>query len=166
MRLQAAFRLSLCLLTLFSAAACTARTGDSARFVGAGSVSLPVPTKDEVLIVDGRRLSLTGYFALKERYPDLGRESLLWLSTASLALQNHAQTAGRNLQPELAANLAYQALGSAGNPVLPAEVEAEARALFPAESAALSPASLRAAMDRLVTRAVVQRNVQVLAELH
>jgi|GEM_PF-5494731 len=103
------------------------------------SVQFFAPTKDDVLWVDGRRLSISGYHALRENLPStLTQEQVLWIATAALALQNDA---------------------------LPKGIEIPLRVAVQKAMIALENSAAKLELEETIAQATVQRNPQVLAEL-
>jgi hypothetical protein len=115
-----------------------------------------VPTKDDVLWVDGRRLSLSGYTALRESLPPgLSRDTVLWLAIAALSLQNDALLRGTEIPLKTAVTLARFADGTASlTPEMEPYVEH------------LSAIEFKSKIERIINKSVIQRNPLVLAELH
>lgn len=123
---------------------------------------LSFPSKDEVLLVNGRKLSLSGYAILRERYPNLKRDDLLWMGIAALAIQNDTQSRGREMNPNAAVELARFALNegelSSVVPLL--------REYYSTVGELPSGPEFKKLLDKIISHSVVQRNPQVLAELH
>lgn len=111
----------------------------TAPAVPAAPVHFFAPTKDDVLWVDGRRLSISGYHALRENLPStLTHEQVLWIATAALALQNDALPKGTQIPLKVAVQKAM---------------------------IALEDSTTKRELEKIIAQATVQRNPLVLAEL-
>jgi hypothetical protein len=126
------------------------------------SFALPMPTSDEVALVDGRPLSISGFIALRTALGNPSVETTFWIATAALALENDSRSHGAELSPGAAVMVARYAVGE-----IPKETaEPYLREYESGSSQALTSAELRRQIERLLARSVVQRNPQVLAGLH
>lgn len=124
---------------------------------------LPVPTKDEVLVVDGRALSISGYLVLRSQLRLRDKEGVFFAAAATLALQNDSRLTGSELSPKEAFDIVRYALDDGASP----ELQEASKQYFKVSSGRLpDAATLRKQLSLLVTRSVVQRNPQVLAELN
>ena len=118
-------------------------------------------TKDDVLLVDGRKLSLSGYSALRGALPQsIEKDEILWVATAALALQNELFSKGKEINLPLAVKLAHSAISHE-----PLQKDLEP---FASEYTGIAhPLSqdLKTRLDQLIGQAKIQRNLRVLAEL-
>lgn len=120
---------------------------------------LPAPTKDEVLLVEGKAMTLSGFLALRHRFPELSKQDIAWMATAALSLQAHAEKTGSPpIDVGRAVDLARYALG-----ILPQGSEEFLRGHF-ASSAVPSATDFRRELDRIISQSAVQRNADLLAE--
>lgn len=115
-----------------------------------------VPTKDDLLWVDGRRLSLDGYAALRSALPvSLSKDYVIWVAIAALAIQNDSMIHGREIPLPTAVDLARYAQGDVP---LTQELESYIQKTDSNE--------YKTKLQQLINRSSVQRNPQVLAEVH
>lgn len=120
-----------------------------------------VPTKDDVLWVDGRRLSLSGYAALRSTLPEtLKKDDVLWIATAALAFQNETLSKGKEVALPIAVDLARVALSQ-----IPLSLDLEPYAAECTEAARSQSDEVKKCLEHLITRAAIQRNPGALAEL-
>lgn len=123
---------------------------------------LPIPSKDEVALVDGRPLSLSGFVNLRTLLKDPSIENTFWVGIASLTIQNNAISRNINLPMESAVVLARYAAQD-----LPLEDCAGAlRAFLGPQGELPGQVAWKNQVERWVAQSVVQRNPQVLAQLH
>jgi hypothetical protein len=145
-------------LLILAASISSGCSGSSPKSSSALSASFQVPTvptKDDVLWVDGRRLTLSGYLALRDALPsNLSRDSVLWIAIAAFSIQNDALIHGREIPLKTAVALALYASDLSQNPGMEADTER------------LKPEDYRIKIDRLISKSMIQRNPQVLAEIH
>jgi hypothetical protein len=72
----------------------------------------PLPTKDEVLLINGHPLSVTDYFDIRRRVgPAVSRDAVLWIGEASLLLQDDWRAKGEQLDPANSVVLSAYASG-------------------------------------------------------
>jgi hypothetical protein len=137
--LSSSFSTRKILITLFATVHLSCWNPNSGSNVNIHFVKFPIPTKDDVLSVDGRRLSLSGYNALRNHLPgNLAKDQVLWIATAALALQNDARLQGKEILLPHAVSMAQKAL---------------------------TDLVTRNKLENLITQSVIQRNPQVLAEI-
>lgn len=142
---------------LFSA--CVGQEGDTSRPHWPLLAGLPVPSSVDALLVNGRPLTIDGFQALRTKFPTRSKEDVLWIAQSALVLEDSAKQAGKTLSLTSGVILAAFALGIAP--------EEEARAAFQEYGSNPSSApEFKAHIEKLARLAVVQRNPQVLAELH
>jgi hypothetical protein len=127
-----------------------------------GTTHPPFPTKDDVALVDGKPFSLSTYMAIRSILQHASVENTFWVGVAVLAIQSDREKHGKPFKIETALNVARYALND-----LPPELAGPSlREFFGETDSVPNPAELRQKIDRLVSQAVVQRNPQVLADLH
>ena len=122
---------------------------------------LPLPTKDEVVLVDGRPLSIAGFMAVRTALSQATTQSALWIGMAALAIQNETRARGREMAMTSAVEIARYAL----NELSLEQVEPALRAFVGKLGALPPPTALRHDVELLLARAVIQRNIPVIAEL-
>jgi hypothetical protein len=123
---------------------------------------LPVPTKDDVALIDGEALTLTGMMSIREAMKQPATEKAFWVGVAAIAIKNHVKKEGHELGLPTTIAVARYAIED-----LPAaEAEGPLHEYLGAGKAIPPPQDLRHDIDQVVARSVVQRNPRVLAELH
>jgi hypothetical protein len=139
-------------------------TGACSRFSGERvppTFRLPVPTADEVVVVDGRGVGIEAFEVLRAQLTTQETEYSLWAVSAVLLVQNESRAHGAELGPSAALRVVRYALGE-----LDSSQAVDALIAFVGpDSPAPSPNDLRRRIDALMTRAVVKRNPRLLAEL-
>lgn len=126
-----------------------------------GRPPLPMPSKDEVALVDGRPLTLTDYLALRDHIRKHTTEAVLWAGIAALAIQNETRARGAELRSASAVEVALYALGELNA----AEADNSLRAYFARTGLPPKPDEVRAALDRLLATSIVRRNERALSSL-
>jgi hypothetical protein len=126
------------------------------------SQGLPVPTKDEVALVDGRALSISGFFALRTQLKRPSTEGVLWVGIAALALQNETRARGHEISTRAAVDIARYALGDSSA----AESENGLREYFSFSAVPPAPTQVKQELDRIVSKTTVQRNERAVASLN
>ena len=121
---------------LLAALAALACEGCTARSVGSLGTAPALLTKDDVLLVDQRRLTLTDYLALRGQLPGASTDEVVWTAAAIFALQQEWRSQGRTLDPRAALKLVREAQGES-----------------------------KRHLEDLLSHAVVQRNEHVLKSL-
>ncbi len=134
------------------------RVGNDPRF---GALS-PIPTKDDVALVDGRPFSISGFLALRGVMRTQSKEAILWAGTAAIAIQNATRARGREVEPPAAVEIARYALGE----ISAAQADNSLHQYFERLGVPPTPPEVRAELDRLLSQAVVRRNERVLASLN
>lgn len=124
--------------------------------------ALPIPTSTEVLLVNGKPLSISGYLLLREQFPKLPRDQVLWIAQSALALQDEARELGRELTLSQAVDLARYSIEL----ISVSEAESALKTFQGSSDTPLEPKAFRQNLERILSQSVVQRNPQVLAELH
>ena len=123
--------------------------------------TLPVPTSSDVLLVNGRPLTIDGFMALRSQFPNAPREDVLWIARAAMVLEDDAKASGRTLSIVSAVALASFALGRTS-----VEPAAQALVEYGSPETFKDPKVFKGHVDKILGLAVVQQNSQVLAELH
>jgi hypothetical protein len=72
---------------------------------------LPVPTKDEIVRVNGRPLTLNDFLFIRSQTEDSSAETAYWLGVSTLVIQNHGKKQGKNISAASALLIARYALG-------------------------------------------------------
>ena len=115
------------------------------------------PTKDEVVLVDGRALSISGFYALRTQLKNPSTEAVIWVAVATLTLQNETRGRGGELSTPEAAEIARYALGE----LTLNEARKSLRGYFREPAALPSPDQTKREVERLVSLSNVQRNAQI-----
>lgn len=123
--------------------------------------ALPMPTKDEVALVDGRPFPISSYLALRIRLKSRGTEAALWAGMATLAIQNSTRARGRELDSSSALSVALFALGESDL----SESREGIETLFQRQAALPSADQVRRELDALLGASIVRRNERLLASL-
>lgn len=138
------------------------RTRDSERGAlphPASAAALPLPTKDEVALVEGRPFSVSAYLSLRASLKRPSDEDAFWVGTAAIALQQQAHARGQSLAANVAADVARFAIRDLG----PLEAQDSLRAVFGAPHPASG--TVKRQLDELVSKVFVQRNEALLSAL-
>jgi len=122
---------------------------------------LPIPTKDEVALVDGRALSITAFLTLRSHLRTHATEAIFWVGTAALALQNETRARGEEIQISTAVDIARYALGELNA----AEADTSLRQYFARTGLPPTPANARTELDHLLSKSSVQRNERAMSSL-
>ncbi len=121
---------------------------------------LPLPTKDDVALVDGVPLTLSMFAELRARLGKDGSvENTFRLGVGSIATRNAAAKRGLSLDPEASIRVVSYALGHASAD----DAAAALSVLWP--KGAPPPADALRQVDEWVAAALVQRNPQALTAL-
>lgn len=156
--LSQAFLLSACLNSSSSVAK---RLNSQGTPASAGNSvqadALAVPTKDDVALVNGVRFSISGYQQIKSQMKKPSQEAVFRVGVSALLFQEDAKSRGILLTLAQTTGLARFTGGDLSelppNPTMTQYLNA------------IEPETSRALADRLINRAIVQRNSQILAEL-
>ncbi len=126
-----------------------------------GRPPLPNPTKDEVALVDGRPLSLTAFFTLRDHIRKHTTEAVLWAGTAALAIQNETRARGAEVRASTAVEVALYALGELNA----AQADTSLHEYFAKPGLPPRPEEVRALLDRLLAASTVRRNERALSSI-
>jgi hypothetical protein len=131
---------------------------------------LPFPSKDEVLLVNGRAFSLSDFYLVRSRLrsPALKKaNTVIWAGTAALLLEENAQIHGKTTQPAMASPdallIARYALADLEGPETQ-KVEQSLKVVVP-EHLHLSSEQVHGLIDAWIAQAKIEKNPQILAEL-
>ncbi|MEK6580024.1 MAG: hypothetical protein AABZ55_12415 [Bdellovibrionota bacterium] len=120
-------------------------------------------TKDDAILVDQTRLSISGLIEIKKGFAEVPREQMLWAITASVAVHNYARSLNKELSPGVSVRIVNFALGRSD--LAAAKTALDEIQLFSERSGPLSPSFVKTWIDSLLARSVVQKNMQILAEI-
>lgn len=127
------------------------------------SKSLPIPTKDQVALVDGQPLSISAFLAIRSLLKKPTQELTFWVGVAAIRLQHESRAVlGKELDSKTAVDIARYALGEI--PIIGLEAAIREN-LGLSEKEGSEPATVKKRIDRLITRSVIQRNPQALSDL-
>ena len=129
---------------------------------GLGASALPLPTKDEVALVNGRPFSLSGFYSLQSLLNHSSTEAVLWVGSGALALQNETQGQGHELSPQAAIQISRYAIGD----ISFAEAESALQQYQTRATERPTPHQLKLKIEQLLLHSVVHRNNQLLAALN
>jgi hypothetical protein len=160
--LLAAATASSCTAPIDPSAGDTPRTPAALALVGESSYRPPIPTKDEVALVDGQPISISGFQNLRSSLKNQNVEAVFWVGVGAVALQNESRARGKQLPLTTIIPIVRYAAGDLGRP----EAEGALRDYYAGQSLLPTADEVRHEVERLMARAVVQRNPQVLAALH
>lgn len=152
----------LCLFLLLQTA-CWPISNDASK--GSLRERLFAPTADDVLILDGRALTLTNYYIAQNLLQHPTKELALWVGTAALALQNEGAQGNRDILFPEALLIARYAAGE-NPPAADLLMTQKAYEHFTSKTALPSIPDLKSQIDSLIAHSVIQRNPQAFAELH
>lgn len=119
---------------------------------------LPLPTKDQLLLVDGNPVSISDYMSCRAIFPGAKKEYLVHILTRATLVSADAQKRGVKLSLDDSVALVRYSTGE----VSEASVSA---ALLSFAGDKVSPPDLNLRISSLLARAVVQINSRVLSEL-
>lgn len=130
---------------------------------------LPIPTKDDVAVVNGRALPLAAFLTLRTQWRALPKDDVLWVAMVALSLQTDAeinQSLKEPLSPDESLLLAEFGAGARPYPEVQHLTDRLNR-LSPLQlSPTVSSRDYRGRLDLVLKRAIVQKNPLVLAELN
>ena len=122
---------------------------------------LPLPTKDEVALVNERSLTITDFNQIRSTMKKRSTEGAVWVGIGAILLQKELKRQGQSLAPPVAIEIARYAWGD-----IPALHPPDAlHHLFPDRTGLLSPDDLKREIDRLSQQNVVIRNTRLLSLL-
>jgi hypothetical protein len=113
--------------------------------------NLPLPTKDEMALVNGVPLTIRGYLDIRASAPRLSPERSLWAGIAALALHAESKQRGRPIDKVHALNIARYAIED----LPPHEVVSELTHYYREGLSHLPPSRIRQDIDALLARSVV-----------
>jgi hypothetical protein len=134
------------------------------RPVGPASpeAALPLPGKDDVALVEGRRLTLSFFKEIEERLgPPVSVDTTLWVGLATLVIQNDSTSRARPLDTAKAYEISLYALGRIPAPAIESSLKDYIENTEPTPT----PGTIREIIDQHLARSVVRHNARVLAEL-
>jgi hypothetical protein len=122
---------------------------------------LPLPTKDEVALINGHPLSVGDYLVLRSQLDTSTPEETLWVGIAAIVLQDTLQSHGKVLSSPAAVGIARYALRAI------TEEEAKPHLIeyynqlkkFP------SPEDVKREVEEISSKSLIQRNSRALSEL-
>lgn len=150
-------------LVLISLALCGCKKSREPQSFALMEPPLPHLTKDDVLRVNGKPLSITAYMAIRSKLKEPTKNNVLWVGTAALAMIKETSAQGKELSPTVAIDIARYALGDL--PLASADASLREYLGQNIQQPAPPPEDLKTQLDQFVARAVIQRNLRVLAEL-
>lgn len=115
---------------------------------------LPLPTKDEMALVNGEPLTIRGYLDIRAITPSLTPEKSLWAGIAALALYSEAKHKGYILDRNHALKIARYALEDLASDAVAPELTAYYRTGL----SRLSPARIKLELEELLARSVVVKS--------
>jgi len=122
--------------------------------------SHPFPSKDEVMLVDGRPVNISEFTAIRNRLNGENLESVFWMTSAALALVNESKIRGVPISMDAALTITRFGKGQ----IEEKEVEEALRTYWKNQGKVPSSKEISAHIENLLARSVVQRNARVLAE--
>ncbi len=141
-----------------SISACT--RGGAPSAITPSQARLPLPSKDDVLWVDGRTVSIEAFAALKKRLKNPSNDKALWIAAAVLVLQNELTSKGIALPSEEGVLLALYATQE----VTGEQVMTGVQTFLQTAHTLPSAQELHSRVDALLSRSVIQKNLRLLAE--
>ena len=121
---------------------------------------LPLPTKDQVALVNGRPLTLSDYHYVRSLVPQLAPQTVFWIGTAALALQIEAHTSGVSLSSTQALEISRYSMGS-----LAVETAMPSLRAFYSTRPIPSPNEVKRELEALLARSVVLKSTVDLTTL-
>jgi hypothetical protein len=119
------------------------------------------PTKDEVLLVDGRAISIAGFYALRTQLKNPSTEAVLWAGVATLVLQKETRGRGGELSTVAAVEIARYAMGELSL----GEAQGSLRDHFGHLGPLPTSDQTKREIERLVSKSDIQRNPSTIASL-
>jgi hypothetical protein len=124
--------------------------------------ALVLPTKDQVLLLDGRPLSVGIFMGLRQEMKSSPLEVVVWTAEGALALQNEARSRGQEISPKTAFDVARYASEEFTLQAVQGELET-----YFGKGRPIPPAyRVKNQIDQLLTRAVIQENEALLRQFH
>jgi len=127
-----------------------------------GGHRLPLPTKDEVALVDGRPFTLSALLSIRTLLQKPTTETAYWIGISGLLLEQRASSEGGSLSLETATEIARYAIGD----INAAQASSQAKKFLSRSSfrqALLEPNEVKNEVDSLIRTAVIQRNTTLLS---
>jgi len=128
--------------------------------------TLLLPTKDDVALVDGTPYSISGFLAIKNYLSDLSADQVVWMGIAALTLQNDAMARNSTLTAPAALGVARYAVDHLSKETTLLLLQKEnSLGYFKPSGSIGSVKEVKTLIEDLMSRAVINRNAQVIAEL-
>jgi hypothetical protein len=125
---------------------------------------LPMPTKDEVALVNGRPLTVMDFLIIRSALKNPTDQNVYWAGTAALSLQEDSRSKGNELPLQTALAIVQYALND-----LPAvEVISSIREFYIGRSFLHppSPAEVKKEIDMVMRKTLIQKGAQALSQLY
>jgi hypothetical protein len=121
--------------------------------------------KDDVLMVNGQHLSITGFMNIRSQLKDQAKEKAVWVSIATLTLLNAPTPAGLFLSPMGAVEVARYAVED-----LPLEKAQLSLRDYLGYSkgqmtSLVSAREVKKQIDAAISMSTIQKNVQILSDI-
>jgi hypothetical protein len=122
--------------------------------------------KDDVLLVNGGHLSITGFLNIRSQMKDqLNKEKALWVSIATMTILYSPAPSGLGMSPHGAVDVARYAIGD-----LPLEKAQSSLRDYLGYSKGLmttlaSAKEVKKMLDLAISKATIQKNVQILSDI-
>ena len=126
----------------------------------------PLPTKDEVALVDGVPITLTAFERVRTSLPDADTDTVYWVTVAAAVLHAEAARGPRPIPIGEAVGIARYAAGRSE----PAAIREAAARFLSGNGAAASPSppsrkTVRERLDGLIRAANIKKNTAILSNL-
>jgi hypothetical protein len=151
------YRVFIFALSLISLLGCFTPSQESLLQFG-----LPLPTKDEVAVVNGRPITIDHYLTIRHFLNTTSAETILWVCIATIAIQNEAQSRNRELSPSHALEIARYAIGEMAEQ----EASGSLQEFYGPSVAIPVPAQVLKDIESLTNRSVIHKNHQALSMLY
>lgn len=126
------------------------------------ALALVLPNKDQVLLLDGRPISLSLFMGLRESMKSSPLEVVVWTAKAVLILQNEARARGNEVSTQTALGVARYA-----SEELPLQVvDSEIQVYLGSGEKVPPPYIFKNQIDLLLLRSVIQENEALLRQFH
>jgi len=126
---------------------------------------LPVPAADEVLVVDGRALSIPAFEVIRRQFGNRPLDTAVWAATATLAIQNETRLKRQEVSGSTALNVVRYALSDLSLETAAGSLREYLGSIGGGTGALPSAGEVRARLAKLVEDSAVQQNPRLLAEI-
>ncbi len=116
---------------------------------------LPMPTPEEVALVDGVPFTLADFLTIRSNLHNPSSETAYWIGVGSLAVRREAANQGRKLGLLESSRLTRYAAGE----LSVIEAEADLRLFYPEKKNLPTPGEVKEMVNQLIERSWVQKGL-------